>query len=358
VKKQLLVLSCSLVSVLGTGAVTHAAEGGLVLEEIIVSAQKRNENLQDVPVAVSAFTNETRDLIGISSIQDFTNFTPGVTYSTSTDRMNVRGVGRYTNNLSTSPGVATYGDGFYNYSNHQADTSALFTERVEILRGPQGTLYGRNSIGGAINVLMKRPTEDFRGEVRASAGNFQMMQGEGLFSGPITDKLSFLVGGGAYRQKEGFVENIAGTDEEGEHNEKFGLFELAYRAGDVADVWFKYEYRKWDNGWGSAAQITPYNTTARCTPAIGATSCTPSLVASGALGPSALYNNGVGIAAGVPIQGLRPASPQYTTANPGVLNNRQVNHDTPQHETLAPSNQFTLESNFHLGGADLKYIGG
>src|SRR5262245_10654307 len=186
----------------GAGGVAHAAEG-LVLEEIIVSAQKRNENLQDVPVAVSAFTDQTRDLVGIQTIQDFTNFTPGVTYSTATDRMNVRGVGRYTNNLSTSPGVATYGDGFYNYSNHQADTSPLFTERVEILRGPQGTLYGRNSIGGAINVLLKRPTEDFQGEVRASAGSQELKQAEALFRGPITDNIQFLIGGGLYQQDEG-----------------------------------------------------------------------------------------------------------------------------------------------------------
>src|SRR5262245_39962817 len=277
----------------GAGGVAHAAEG-LVLEEIIVSAQKRNENLQDVPVAVSAFTDQTRDLVGIQTIQDFTNFTPGVTYSTSLDRMNIRGVGRYTNNLSTSPGVATYGDGFYNSSNHQADTTPLFTERVEILRGPQGTLYGRNSIGGAVNVLLKRPSDNFEGEVRATAGNFGQHRAEGLFRGPITDSLAFVIGGGLYRQEEGFLQNIKGLDEEGQQDEQFATAQLSFKFGDVADIWVKYAYANWDNGWGNSVTITPYNTVvARCTPTVPAQGCA-SLVATGALGPSALFNTGTG----------------------------------------------------------------
>ena len=353
-------LSYGLTSLLSVSAAALGQEAkpkSSILEEIIVTAQKRTENLQDVPVAVSAFTDESRDLIGIQSIQDFTNFTPGVTYTTSTDRMNIRGVGRYSNSLATSPSVATYGDGFYNYSNHQADTSALFTRQVEILRGPQGTLYGRNSIGGAVNVFMKRPTDTFQGEVRAGAGNFEQLKGEALFSGPIGDSVGFLVGAGTYQQDEGYVQNIQGTDEEGQQDEQFAMAQLAFSVGDVADVWFKYEYRKWDNGWGSSVNISPYNTLVRCTPATPTGSCNASLVNAGSLGPAALYNTGFSVVNGAPVA-LRPAAPQYTTPNPGVLNNRQVNHDTPGHEFLDPSNQFVLESTFHLGGADLKYIGG
>jgi iron complex outermembrane receptor protein len=329
----------------------------MVLEEIVVTAQKRSENLQDVPVAVSAFSSEVRDIIGIETIRDFTNFTPGVTYSTSLDRMNIRGIGRYTNNLSTSPGVATYGDGFYNYSNHQADTSALFTERVEILRGPQGTLYGRNSIGGAVNVLLKRPSEEMQGEVRAGAGNYGQRRAEALFRGPISDSVGFLIGGGKYEQEDGYVENVVGLDEEGRQEEIFANAQLAFKFGDTADVWLKYAYGKWDNGWGSSVNISPYNTVVgRCTPTPPATSCA-SLLNSGSLGPSALFNTGTGVAAGVPFA-LNPASPQYTTANPGVRNHRQVRHDTPQHEELDPDHTVVLETTFHMGGADLKYIGG
>ena len=160
---------CSLLGLIGAGSVAGAAD--MTLEEVIVTAQKRSESLQDVPVAVTAFTDQLRDTLGIRTVQDYTNFAPGVTYNTSLDRMFIRGVGRYTNNLATSPGVATYGDGFYNSSNHQAATSPLITERVEVLRGPQGTLYGRNSIGGALNAVTKRPTDTFNGEVRGEVGS-------------------------------------------------------------------------------------------------------------------------------------------------------------------------------------------
>jgi iron complex outermembrane recepter protein len=357
---QRTLLSCAVGSLLGIGATSSFAQESArtttVLEEIVVTAQKRSESLQDVPVAVSAFSSELRDIIGIHTIQDFTNFTPGVTYSTANDRMNIRGIGRYTNNLSTSPSVATYGDGFYNYSNHQADTSALFTERVEILRGPQGTLYGRNSIGGAINVLLKRPTDTFQGEARVGAANLGQRKAEVLLRGPISDSVGFLIGGGKYEQDEGYVENIIGLDEEGQQDEIFANAQLSFKFGDTADVWVKYAYGNWDNGWGSNVNISPYNTLVRCTPTAPSTSCA-TLLNPGSLGPSALFNTGTGLVSGVPFN-LNPANPQYTAVNPGVLNHRQVRHDTPQHETLDPDHTVVLEATFHLGGTDLKYIGG
>ena len=144
----------------------------MVLEEIVVTAEKRRANLQDVPVAISAFTSETRDLIGITNIQDLTDFTPGLSYASTLDRMSLRGVGRLTNNYGSDPGIATYSDGFYTASNVEAGKAPMFTDRIEVLRGPQGTLYGRNSIGGALNVISKRPTETSQAEVRASAGNY------------------------------------------------------------------------------------------------------------------------------------------------------------------------------------------
>src|SRR6202521_28688 len=142
------------------------------IAEIVVTAEKRNENLETVPVAISAYTSKTRDLVGIETIQDMTNFTPGLAYSTSLDRAFIRGVGRQTNNLATQPGVATYSDGVYNSSVVAASGDELFEDRIEVLRGPQGTLYGRNAIAGTINSISKHPTSDWTAEGRATAGNF------------------------------------------------------------------------------------------------------------------------------------------------------------------------------------------
>ena len=128
---QRTLLSCAVSSVLGISATAALAqEGGRstsVLEEIIVTAQKRSQGLQDVPVAVSAFTSETRDLIGINTIGDLTDFTPGLSYATTLDRMSLRGVGRLTNNYGSDPGIATYSDGFYTASNVEAGKRADVT---------------------------------------------------------------------------------------------------------------------------------------------------------------------------------------------------------------------------------------
>ena len=100
------------------------------IAEIVVTAEKRNQSLETVPVAISAYTAKTRDLLGIETIQDMTNFTPGLAYSTSLDRAFIRGVGRETNNLSTNPGVATYSDGVYNSSVVAASGDAMFEDRI------------------------------------------------------------------------------------------------------------------------------------------------------------------------------------------------------------------------------------
>ena len=121
--------------------------------EIVVTAQKRNENLQDVPVAVTAFTSEMRDLIGVETVQDMTLFTPGLTYNTSLDRLNLRGVGRYTNDFGSDPGVAVYNDGFYTSSTTSGSKSTIFNQRVEVLRRRRS---GRGCIPAASFPLLIR----------------------------------------------------------------------------------------------------------------------------------------------------------------------------------------------------------
>src|SRR4029453_18242468 len=116
------------------------------LEEIVVTAEKRQANLQEVPVAISAFTSETRDLLGVTNIQDLTDFTPGLSYASTLDRMSLRGVGRLTNNYGSDPGIATYSDGFYTASNVEAGKAPDVTAPVEGRGGPPGPLYGRHSI--------------------------------------------------------------------------------------------------------------------------------------------------------------------------------------------------------------------
>ena len=155
-KYGLLTSSALLAAALSSSAYAQTTPSNTIAE-LVVTAEKREQSLQDVPVAISAFTSETRDIVGIQSIQDMTNFTPGLQYSTSTDRVSLRGLGRLTNVLSADASVANYADGVYETFAVRAGSSTLFLDRVEVLRGPQGTLYGRKAIAGAINIISRRP---------------------------------------------------------------------------------------------------------------------------------------------------------------------------------------------------------
>src|SRR5437899_12470878 len=170
-KHQLMLSSALLASAIGTSTFAQTRTGTSAaatntIEELVITAEKRAQSLQDVPVAVTAFTDAKRELVGINSIQDMTNFTPGLEYNSSTDRISLRGVGRLTNVLTADSSVANYNDGIYETFAVQAGRSTLFLDRVEILRGPHVTLYGRNAIGRAINCVAKRPPQQPNGEIR------------------------------------------------------------------------------------------------------------------------------------------------------------------------------------------------
>src|SRR5439155_13478868 len=106
------------------------AAAGTTIGELVVTAEKREQNLQDVPVAISAFTSAKRDLIGINSVQDMTNFTPGMQYSAQVDRMTVRGIGRLSNVHAAEGGVSIYSDGIYTTSTVEAGKTPIFLDRV------------------------------------------------------------------------------------------------------------------------------------------------------------------------------------------------------------------------------------
>ena len=170
---------------------TGGAKANPLTGDIIVTAQRREERLQDVPVAISAYDAQKRDDLGIETVQDVAKFTPSVSFSEFPNRFFVRGIGRYTNQLGSDPGVATYVDGFYTSETTAIGSSPILIDRIEVLRGPQGTLYGRNSIGGAVNVVSNMPTDTLTGQVRIDAGNYMAFGGAASVSGPITDWLRF-----------------------------------------------------------------------------------------------------------------------------------------------------------------------
>ncbi len=192
-----------------SAAAPAAAEG----EEdgiIVVTARKRDETLADVPIAVTAIDGDTLTARGINSVREAAVLSPGLNInSDGTGRafVSIRGVG-VTLVQSVQPGVGLFIDGIYQPNTAYLNNPLLDVERIEVLRGPQGTLYGKNTMGGAINVITRQPGNDF--EVRANAsyaGPDDAWMVSGSVSGPIvTDKVALRVAA-AHRQQDGFLRN-------------------------------------------------------------------------------------------------------------------------------------------------------
>lgn len=250
-RHRLLATSAVLAAVIATSA--HAQGGPNVIEELVVTAERREQSLQDVPVAISAFTSEGRDLIGITSVQDMTNFTPGLQYSSQLDRVSLRGVGRTTNVHAADPSVSVYSDGIYTTSTVEAGKTPLFLDRTEILRGPQATLYGRNAIAGAINLISKRPTEEWYAEARATYANYNRHLIEGAVSGPTAiPGVLFRLTANWEKQTKGWYDNIVpGMPDEGnviDTNIVEG--QLKFDFNDNFEGWAKLTTIVWRNGGG------------------------------------------------------------------------------------------------------------
>lgn len=163
--------------------------------DIIVTAQKREQSLQDVSLAVSAISSDRLTQNQVNSLQDLQTVVPSVNFGSDFNQAKIfiRGVGANTSTTGSSTGVALHVDGAY-VARAEAQLTSLFDlERVEVLRGPQGTLYGRNAVGGSINLITAKPTRDFTGYARLTYGNYNQIVSEAAISGPITENILFRV---------------------------------------------------------------------------------------------------------------------------------------------------------------------
>jgi iron complex outermembrane receptor protein len=218
---------------LAAGLVTLAPVAGQTqddnaLEEILVTAQRREQNLQEVPISVSAFSGEQLEQTNARGAVDYLAFTPNVSF-TEDAQSGARGLGisiRGVNNLVSGENafvnsVGNYLDEFSIASvpNGVANPMLIDMERVEVLRGPQGTYFGRNSLGGALNITTRAPTDEYEGEVALGVESYEdageMYNVTGIFNAPLSD--SFRVRGVAfYEDSDGLVENIGpGTSDSG-----------------------------------------------------------------------------------------------------------------------------------------------
>jgi len=223
-----------LISGISSGATAENNEVAR-LEEVVVTARKRVENLQETPVAVTAFTSDTLEARGFTDISQISGSVPNLQFtstasvsgSTSAASIFIRGVGQTDFTLTTEPGVGVFLDGVYIARSVGSVLSILDVERVEVLRGPQGTLFGKNTIGGAINVTSKSPAEDFQGKVEFTAGKYDRFDAKATVDIPISDNLltKFSL---ASMNRDGYVDRLLVGDELGGKDEVVGRASLLY----------------------------------------------------------------------------------------------------------------------------------
>jgi iron complex outermembrane receptor protein len=188
-----------------------------VLEEVIVTATKRAESLQDVAVTVTAITGSTLQEAGVVDLTDIAKMVPTLTVATNVSpfstALRIRGIGTGQNDVSLEASVAFILDGVYMARSGLGMSDLTDIERVEVLQGPQGTLYGKNSNAGVISVVTKNPNfEETEGSVQATVGDYNLQNYIGSVSGPVGDTLAYRVGGN-WRKQDGWLENGTGPDQ-------------------------------------------------------------------------------------------------------------------------------------------------
>ena len=202
-------------AILGTANAQDAEEGAGHLEEVLVTATHRTENLQDISVTVTAISGADMEKADIFDPTTIALRVPGMTYGEFAPGqaiISLRGVSSADDGAGLDNSVALFLDGVYIGRSAAINFDMFDLERLEVLRGPQGTLFGRNAIGGAINAVTSKPTEETTAKFGLTVGNEGILRYRGLLSGPFSDSLRGKVSF-THREHDGFVRNvILGTD--------------------------------------------------------------------------------------------------------------------------------------------------
>jgi iron complex outermembrane receptor protein len=226
-KYALLCTTASLM--LGTSFAAYAQQGG-GLEEIVVTAQRRTERLEEVPASVLALSPDTIQKNNVVSFMDLSKIASGVqlNFSGSVPVFAIRGISTLVTGYNVGPDIGVYVDGFYNPQPMTMDSDMANLESLQVLKGPQGTLYGVNATGGAILINTRSPSKTFQGSIDLSYGRFNDKTANVFVSGPINDRIRYSVSG-HYRENDGWTKLIDPTNA----NRTISNKALPYKQGQV-----------------------------------------------------------------------------------------------------------------------------
>jgi iron complex outermembrane recepter protein len=227
------------------------ADEAVEIPEIIVTAQKRKEKLIDVPISITALTADQLEQSARRNVRDLQYAVPNLTTYSQTDfspNIIVRGFESSARNPGFESSLGIYVDGVFTGRTQSFTQDLDDVERLEVLRGPQGTLFGKNTTTGAINITTKRPGNEFEGRVKFEGGNFDYLRGGLSLSGPIVaDKLAVKVSGFATR-RDGFVDNVSAPEEPAANSDKsHGVrTEIRFTPTDSLDIALRGDYSRRD----------------------------------------------------------------------------------------------------------------
>lgn len=233
-------------------AAEPAAEASVGIEEIVVTAQRREESLQKVPIAVTAFSSEAIESNRIFNVNEVAMRTPGFTFTErnkASQDLFIRGIGTAgIEGAAADPSIVTMVDDVYVGRLGAGATQYFDIERIEVLRGPQGTLYGKNAVGGVVNIATMKPKFDFESKIRAGYGNYNAFTLDGYVTDSISDNAAVKISG-TMRTRDGFAHNVFFDRDVEDENTSALRGQLLVKPGDVTEILVSlYGSRDRDNG--------------------------------------------------------------------------------------------------------------
>lgn len=201
-------------------------------DDIVVTARKRDERLSDVPMSITAASGDQLANQGVRTVADLSKITPALTVSTTyanTPIYTIRGIGFFENSIAVAPAVSIYTDQIPLPFSVMTEGAPLDVQRVEVLKGPQGTLFGQNATGGAINYVPNLPTDKFEAGAKFSYGNYNAVDANGYVSGPLSDTLGIRISG-ALQRRDAWQKSVSRpTDRLGRQDAGQGRILLAWK---------------------------------------------------------------------------------------------------------------------------------
>ena len=241
-----------------SAAAAQEAGSEAALEEIIVTATKRAESLQDVPIAIAVIDGQRIDDLNINTLDELTSLIPTVMMSEAQAATNIyiRGIGSG-QNYGFEQSVGLFVDGIYYSRGRQFRNPFFDVERVEVLKGPQGVLLGKNVVAGAFNITTRKPTEDWENSVKAYwEPEYNGYEFSGILSGPLSDTVGMRLSG-FYNQTDGYIENtLAGAPDMPEREESMLRATFQFEPSDTFSAVLKGEVGNYDTTGGVPGKAT------------------------------------------------------------------------------------------------------